>query len=58
MFRNILVPLDGSRFAEHALPLAAALARPGGAGIQVFHKHIPPDRAPILRTIISKGERS
>jgi nucleotide-binding universal stress UspA family protein len=43
MFRNILVPLDGSRFAEHALPLAAAIARRAGAGIQIVHKHIPPE---------------
>src|SRR6516225_1968634 len=41
MFRNILVPLDGSRFAEHALPLAAAVARQAGAAIEVAHKHIP-----------------
>jgi nucleotide-binding universal stress UspA family protein len=43
MFRNILVPLDGSRFAEHALPVAAAIARRDGASVQVVHKHIPPD---------------
>jgi nucleotide-binding universal stress UspA family protein len=42
MFRNILVPLDGSRFAEHALPLAAGLARRAGASVEVVHKHIPP----------------
>src|SRR5689334_13590803 len=27
MFRSILVPLDGTKFGEHALPLAAELAR-------------------------------
>jgi len=27
MFRNVMVPLDGSSFAEHALPLARAIAR-------------------------------
>jgi nucleotide-binding universal stress UspA family protein len=43
MFRSILVPLDGSRFAEHALPLAAAIARRTGASLQVVHKHIPPE---------------
>jgi nucleotide-binding universal stress UspA family protein len=29
--RRILVPLDGSELAEHALPLASRLARPAGA---------------------------
>ena len=27
MYRTILVPLDGSPFAEHALPLALSIAR-------------------------------
>jgi len=31
MYRSILVPLDGSTFAEHALPTALALARRGNA---------------------------
>lgn len=31
MYRSILVPLDGTHFAEHALPAALALARRGGA---------------------------
>jgi nucleotide-binding universal stress UspA family protein len=43
MFRSILAPLDGSRFAEHALPLAAAIARRAKANLQVAHKHIPPE---------------
>src|SRR5215469_1648359 len=29
MYRTLLVPLDGSPFAEHALPAALALARRG-----------------------------
>ncbi len=33
MYRNILVPLDGSSFAEHALPHALALARRSGANL-------------------------
>jgi nucleotide-binding universal stress UspA family protein len=45
MFRSILVPLDGSRFGEHALPYAVGVARRTGARIQVVHKHVPP--API-----------
>ena len=31
MYRSILVPLDGSDFGEHALPLALSLARQLGA---------------------------
>jgi nucleotide-binding universal stress UspA family protein len=36
MFR-ILVPLDGSPFAEQALPTAAALARAAGAELKLIH---------------------
>lgn len=44
MLRTILVPLDGSPFGEHALPLAMALARRAGATLQLAHVHqvIPP----------------
>ncbi len=35
MYRNILVPLDGSPLAEAALPHAAAIARPLGATIHL-----------------------
>jgi len=31
MYRSILVPLDGSSFAEHALPMALSIARRSGA---------------------------
>jgi nucleotide-binding universal stress UspA family protein len=37
MFRNIMVPLDGSPFGEHALPLALAVARRGMATIELVH---------------------
>jgi nucleotide-binding universal stress UspA family protein len=36
MYRTLLVPLDGSAFAEHALPAALAIARRCRAGI---HRH-------------------
>jgi nucleotide-binding universal stress UspA family protein len=41
MFQTIFVPLDGSLFAENALPYAAAIARHSGACIRVVRKHLP-----------------
>lgn len=37
--RCIVVPLDGSLVAEHALPLALAIARRSGATIRLVHVH-------------------
>jgi nucleotide-binding universal stress UspA family protein len=44
MFGSILVPLDGSTFGEHALPLAANLGRRAGAELHLVHVHqiVPP----------------
>jgi len=44
MIHSILVPLDGSTFGEHALPLAAGLARRGNAVLHLVHIHqvMPP----------------
>lgn len=39
MLHTILVPLDGSRFGEHALPLALTLARKSKAQIHLVHAH-------------------
>ena len=39
--RTILVPLDGSAFAERALPVAAALARRLGASLHLVSVHDP-----------------
>jgi nucleotide-binding universal stress UspA family protein len=35
VYRSLLVPLDGSSFAEQALPLALGIARKAGAGLQI-----------------------
>jgi nucleotide-binding universal stress UspA family protein len=37
MYRNIMVPLDGSPFGEQALPVAIALARRSAARLHVVH---------------------
>jgi nucleotide-binding universal stress UspA family protein len=39
MYRSILVPLDGSVFSEHALPLALNIARRANAALQLVHVH-------------------
>jgi nucleotide-binding universal stress UspA family protein len=44
MISSILVPLDGSSFGEHAIPLAINLARRAGAKLHLVHVHqaVPP----------------
>jgi nucleotide-binding universal stress UspA family protein len=37
VIRTIVVPLDGTRFAEHALPQALAIARRSGASMRLVH---------------------
>jgi nucleotide-binding universal stress UspA family protein len=41
MYRKILVPLDGTSFGEHALPLAMSIASRAGAELQLVHVHEP-----------------
>jgi nucleotide-binding universal stress UspA family protein len=41
MFRSVLVPLDGSVFAEQALPLALAITRHAGCSLRLL-RIIPP----------------
>jgi len=41
MYKSILTPLDGSSFAEHALPLALSIARRGGATLRLLHVQEP-----------------
>jgi nucleotide-binding universal stress UspA family protein len=42
MIRSVLVPLDGSPFAEHALPLAVTIARQARAKLRLLTVHRPP----------------
>lgn len=39
MIRTVIVPLDGSRFAEQALPPGAAIARASGTELRLVHVH-------------------
>src|SRR5262245_13824867 len=39
--KSILVPLDGSPFAEHAIPLAVAIAEQSGAVLNLVHVIAP-----------------
>ncbi|MEO8449983.1 MAG: universal stress protein [Gemmatimonadota bacterium] len=41
MLHSILVPLDGSRFAEYALPIATGLAGAAGARLRLLMVHEP-----------------
>jgi nucleotide-binding universal stress UspA family protein len=41
MYQSIVVPLDGSAFGEHALPLALSLARRSHATLELVHVHVP-----------------
>jgi nucleotide-binding universal stress UspA family protein len=41
MYRSLLVPLDGSAAAEHALPWALSLARRFEAALKIAHVHAP-----------------
>jgi nucleotide-binding universal stress UspA family protein len=53
MTRDILVPLDGSTFSEHALPVAIEIARRTGARLHLVQIHepvpgqVPTDGIPI-----------
>lgn len=42
-FRRILVPLDGTPFAEHAIPLAVGVAEQCNAVLQLVHVLVPTD---------------
>jgi nucleotide-binding universal stress UspA family protein len=41
MFQSLLIPLDGSNAAEHALPIALSLGRRCNAALQIIRVHLP-----------------
>lgn len=63
MYRSLLVPLDGSQFGEHALPLARAIARQTGATLHLVHVHvitvpISVDAIPIFDEALDAQDRA
>ncbi|HEX9146196.1 MAG TPA: universal stress protein [Candidatus Binatia bacterium] len=66
MYTRILIPLDGSKTAEQALPYARTLANKlkvplelmGVIDIAEFAAHISAEKARYLERIIEQGERS
>ncbi len=53
LYRSILLPLDGSPFAEQAIPLTLELAKRAGAMVQVALVHHP---VPALATALEVPE--
>ena len=47
--RSVLIPLDGSPFAEHAIPWATVLARAARAKLRLTLVHQPPEPPPADR---------
>jgi nucleotide-binding universal stress UspA family protein len=50
VLRSLLVPLDGSGFSEHSLPLAGKVARLTGASLHLAHVHTPYEPDQLLFT--------
>ena len=63
MYRSIMIPLDGSEFARHVLPVAVAIAKPANAAlrlVRVVPAPISPSRtqgAPPLDPSFDSEER-
>ncbi len=55
MYRTLMVPLDGSPFGEHALPLALSIARRAKARIHLVHV-VPPLAEPFAEGIFLTPE--
>ena len=45
MITTLVVPLDGSRFGEEAIPYALEIARRAKAKLHFVHVHVPPSFA-------------
>ncbi len=64
MFHDILVPLDGSEFAERALPLASRIAQCSGAMLHLARVHptllqyAPVPGVPLLDPALEEQERA
>jgi nucleotide-binding universal stress UspA family protein len=56
MYRKILVPVDGSTFAEHALPLALAIARQSRAAIHLVTVSTPVVAAYLEGVYVGNGD--
>jgi nucleotide-binding universal stress UspA family protein len=55
IFRTILVPLDGSRLSEQALPLAQRLAAATGAALQLVRVHVNPTAWEVYTDAVAGG---
>jgi nucleotide-binding universal stress UspA family protein len=51
-FRSVLLPLDGSQFAEHAIAWAGAIARKARARLRLVLVHQPPFPPPLDRSSV------
>ena len=51
MFKDIMLPVDGSHFSELALPLAVRLAKKSDARLHIVRVHVP--SLPTAETVVS-----
>lgn len=51
MIRRVVIPLDGSHFAEHAIPHAIAIARRAGATVELVSVSPPPFSSTHVRGV-------
>ena len=53
MFKDIMLPVDGSRFSELALPLAVRLAQQTDARLHIVRVHVP--SVPTAEAVVSEN---
>ena len=60
MYRTIMVPLDGSKLAEQALPLATSIAKRAHATLRLaqVHRPGPPPGGVEYQMAVRNGERT